>query len=102
MYTAVDAKYVLCRRHKQVVNRGSAKMCESGAEPCSGKCRQCQTAGTAVEVDDELRPERAQSTKRRRQNFGNIRVAGEDLTKPVLYNDTDAQVWPRVFENVNC
>jgi hypothetical protein len=53
-----------------------------------------------VQVEAELRAEAAQCRQFGRVDFGQVGVAFEDFTKAILHEDSQAEIAPEAFENV--
>lgn len=87
VYLPRYVEYFLRSRNANVVRELLAKMAESGAPPCARKSREPCTAWAAVKVEAHERPEAAERSQVRREDRIDIRIAFEDLPKPVFDHD---------------
>src|SRR5690349_18904850 len=99
MNTPLSSQNLLSGRDLEIVDGRTPEMRKAGAESRTGGGNEREASRTAVQIDDKLRPEAAESPQRRRQNRGDIGITGEDIAEAILNDDCDPEVGPRCLQN---
>jgi hypothetical protein len=95
---AVDSEDLLRGGDRDVVEARAAMVSEAGADVRSGSGSHQNTSGAAVEVENEVGPERDDGRQRRGQDGIDIGISAEHVGESFFYYDSDAQVGAAFLE----